>query len=696
MRKQYHRLAGWLLCLSMLGALLPLSAAAEPSLARARSQTILIDGAQVELQSYALVDGYGNDTNYVKLRDVAWLLNGTSAQFEVGWDGGVQVTTGQSYTPNGSELSTPFSGDRAYSVPSGATRVDGADVWLEAIMLTDDAGGGYTYYKLRDLGTALGFTVDWSPEWGICIETGSNRYVSLSEAGSYDKAILTDALLSSDSALPEVTQAVLPSEWRGAGIASRKYMVEEYRPFAESDIRFLAENGFNFTRLYLSFETLRYPDFPADPRMVNQRELRELDQLLAWCVEYDIHLQITMNDYLNADGTGKGQGEGMPQSQAEWELVREYWTMLATRYADIPSKYLSFDLCNESEPKKDDGQLETCKAEVAALVDAIRAVSPQRVLLYSQPDRENLAWTEAMASLGVAIGCHVYTPSGVLLGHRELERNPEAEMIWPMPYFPVGAVCSRQARLTLTGEVDNSQLRFALEKSGRAPVVAVYGDGRLLERLTLEGTLGELGDYFHDGYYTVSIPAGIREVEIEVERDVLWFSTFILEREGVKTVMVPSDAYGARDLTAPAPLVILGDGTYANTDGTYCDADWIYETAIKPVREIAERYGVGFTINEFGLAVNKVSWEIDTVVAYHQTYLDMLDKYDLGWCYLEISNRFPKHFIILTGNESQWEGATVEEVTYTFDDGSTETVKLCKELVELFRTHNEKASIGKP
>jgi hypothetical protein len=47
--------------------------------------------------------------------------------------------------------------------------VDGAAASLEALVLTDDSGNGYTYYKLRDLGAALGFTVDWTAADGILI-----------------------------------------------------------------------------------------------------------------------------------------------------------------------------------------------------------------------------------------------------------------------------------------------------------------------------------------------------------------------------------------------------------------------------------------------------------------------------------------------------------------------------------------------
>ena len=147
------------------------------AVAYARTQTVLLDGEPAELQAYALKDEQGYETNYVKLRDVAYLLNGTDARFQVSWDGAVNVVTGQSYTRDGSEMSTPFAGDRAYAPPTSPTKVNGVETGLEAIVLTDDSGSGYTYYKLRDLGDALGFTVGWSQETGVTIDTGTQYAV---------------------------------------------------------------------------------------------------------------------------------------------------------------------------------------------------------------------------------------------------------------------------------------------------------------------------------------------------------------------------------------------------------------------------------------------------------------------------------------------------------------------------------------
>lgn len=136
------------------------------------TQKVDVDGKAIEFQCYALKDQSGNDTNYIKLRDLADILNGSAAQFQVDWNGQVAITTKTAYTPDGSERSTPFSGQRAYKEATAQTLVDGAAKDLAAFTLTDDNGGGYTYYQLRDLGKALGFNVGWHADKGIFVETG--------------------------------------------------------------------------------------------------------------------------------------------------------------------------------------------------------------------------------------------------------------------------------------------------------------------------------------------------------------------------------------------------------------------------------------------------------------------------------------------------------------------------------------------
>lgn len=140
----------------------------------ASTQTVTVDGREVEFQMYALKDENDNLTNYIKLRDIAYVLNGTKAQFSVGYNNAaksISLTTGQPYQAGGTEMTTPFSGDRAYTGGVQALRIDGKDAAMTAITLTDDNGGGYNYFKLRDLGRALGFNVGYSNETGVFLET---------------------------------------------------------------------------------------------------------------------------------------------------------------------------------------------------------------------------------------------------------------------------------------------------------------------------------------------------------------------------------------------------------------------------------------------------------------------------------------------------------------------------------------------
>ena len=48
-------------------------------------------------------------------------------------------------------MSTPFTGDQAYTTNQAVVLVDGVETALEAITLTDSSGNGYTYFKVRDL-----------------------------------------------------------------------------------------------------------------------------------------------------------------------------------------------------------------------------------------------------------------------------------------------------------------------------------------------------------------------------------------------------------------------------------------------------------------------------------------------------------------------------------------------------------------
>ena len=167
---------GILLLALLFSLMLPAGAAPAERTAYASQTEIRVDGGAVRFHTLVLRDRTGSETSYLPLRDVAYVLNGTAAQFNVGWDNRdkmITLTTGAAYTDQtGTEMSASFSGDQTCQAGASTVKLDGKTVRLDAITLTDAGGKGYTYFKLRDLGDALGFEVDWSAAGGISISTG--------------------------------------------------------------------------------------------------------------------------------------------------------------------------------------------------------------------------------------------------------------------------------------------------------------------------------------------------------------------------------------------------------------------------------------------------------------------------------------------------------------------------------------------
>ena len=125
------------------------------------SQALSVDGQAQNCEVYN-VEG----SNYFKLRDLAYLLNGTGSRFSVGWDEAtrtVTVTTGEAYEPNGNELAvqqlTEAQLREAGPSPQTILINGAANDSLRAYLI-----GGYNFFNLRDLGAALGFDVDYDTQ----------------------------------------------------------------------------------------------------------------------------------------------------------------------------------------------------------------------------------------------------------------------------------------------------------------------------------------------------------------------------------------------------------------------------------------------------------------------------------------------------------------------------------------------------
>ncbi|USF28027.1 hypothetical protein N510_002985 [Firmicutes bacterium ASF500] len=131
---------------------------AETAEALPSTHTLKVNGTAQAPTVYN-INGY----NYFKIRDLAAALNGTSKQFEVGYDGdskSVTATTGAAYTVAGGELAGAASSKQTATVSKDIIIVNGEKMENVSVYNID----GYNYFQLRDLGKVLGFEVEWSAE----------------------------------------------------------------------------------------------------------------------------------------------------------------------------------------------------------------------------------------------------------------------------------------------------------------------------------------------------------------------------------------------------------------------------------------------------------------------------------------------------------------------------------------------------
>ena len=146
---------------------------AEPSV-----QVTEIDGKEIIFNTYILRDKQGFDVNFVKLRDVAYVLNGTEAQFNVDWkNNAIRLDPKKPYTtPNGAELTVPSVISAPAKTSITPVLTNGVTAPLEAFLLIDQNDGGHNYFKLRDIGKVAGFNVKWDDKRQCIVITTTEDY----------------------------------------------------------------------------------------------------------------------------------------------------------------------------------------------------------------------------------------------------------------------------------------------------------------------------------------------------------------------------------------------------------------------------------------------------------------------------------------------------------------------------------------
>lgn len=262
--------------------------------------------------------------------------------------------------------------------------------------------------------------------------------LAYADVPTYDSQIITEELLTKDTTLPEASSQKLPKEWKGVELKDLLYADGDVDAKADSriyenEIQLIKDAGFNYVRILFDFEyfmcetaDLFHIHTPKpDEGMMNEMHLKELDQIIAWCMERDIHVDLVCTNVIG--WPEQAIPDAILSKPKNAEPMAEQWQVLARRYADIPNTYLSFTLLDNPAIWQDPAFANF----FGTVVDAIRAVSPDRCII---ADLSLKATGESMAQLGVALSTRAVLPGDFEIdpGSKEAEKAELfATAAWP-------------------------------------------------------------------------------------------------------------------------------------------------------------------------------------------------------------------------------------------------------------------------
>lgn len=169
--------------------------------------------------------------------------------------------------------------------------------------------------------------------------------------------------------------------YRGFNLLEKFTANNPMEPFREKDFQMMAEWGFDFARIPMSYWNWT----PADNwYKVDEAVIKLIDDVVELGRQYKVHVNLNMHRIPGYCINGRDRepfdlfNDTPENMQKALDASVFLWRNFAARYKGIPSSQLSFDLINEP-PRMTD---ETRYIEITrALVDAIRQEDPERLIV---------------------------------------------------------------------------------------------------------------------------------------------------------------------------------------------------------------------------------------------------------------------------------------------------------------------------
>lgn len=206
------------------------------------------------------------------------------------------------------------------------------------------------------------------------------------------------------SAAGQVPSAAKLPRWRGFNLLEM-FTDRRPAPFREEDFALIAEWGFDFVRLPLSYRCWARPE---DWLNINEERVKWVDGAVKLGQKYRVHVNINFHRAPGYCVNPPDEPLDLWTSPEAQKAAVFHWRHFAKRYQGIPSTEVSFDLLNE--PK--DMPEEPYANVIRMFVEAIREVDPQRLII-----ADGLKWggtpVHSLSDLGIGQSTRGYAPTQI-------------------------------------------------------------------------------------------------------------------------------------------------------------------------------------------------------------------------------------------------------------------------------------------
>ncbi len=238
-------------------------------------------------------------------------------------------------------------------------------------------------------------------------------------------------------------------------------------PFRESDFEQIAELGFNFVRLPMSYRC--WTD-PTNPYRLLEATLAQIDQAVAWGRQYGLHVCLNFHRAPGycINGSLSPEPWNLWTEERALDIFTHHWVEFARRYAGIPSERLSFNLINEPNACTV-GQYVRVMAHT---VRAIREIDPGRLIVVDGMFGETMPPAPELAALtNVVHSTRGYAPFALTHYLAPWAGSPNIRPAWPTTID--GAVVWDRDRLDEFCVLPHQGLQF--RKPGARVLVGEWG-----------------------------------------------------------------------------------------------------------------------------------------------------------------------------------------------------------------------------